>query len=159
MSTPIKTRKCVVTEDFLVRMDMALKGKADETEIKNLKTRLYYYITKSKNETRERIVFYNPKPERKKEEEMEEKLSVKETAIKLRGTAIVQLDYETGEYIDEYPSISTFAEDNYIAPEVVSGSLNKNKCAICYIHYKKLMFMRKETFTALRKSLEVLDNE
>lgn len=65
MPTPVTLRKCVVTEDFLIRMDLALKGKADELEIKSLKTRLYYYINKSKNETRERIVFYNPKPEKK----------------------------------------------------------------------------------------------
>lgn len=65
MSTKITLRKCVVTEDFLIRMDLAIKGKADELEIRNLKTRLNYYINKSKNETRERIVFYNPKPEKK----------------------------------------------------------------------------------------------
>lgn len=65
MPTPVTLRKCVVTEDFLIRMDLALKGKADELEIKSLKARLYYYINKSKNETRERIVFYNPKPEKK----------------------------------------------------------------------------------------------
>lgn len=90
---------------------------------------------------------------------MKEKLSVKETAIKLRGTPIIQLDYETGEYLDEYPSISTFAEDNFISPEVVAVAINKNSCAIGYIHYRRLMFMKKEKFEALRKSLEVLDNE
>lgn len=38
---------------------------------------------------------------------------------------VVQIDYYTGEYIDEYNSIKEAAEDNYISTASISKTLNR----------------------------------
>ena len=53
---------------------------------------------------------------------------------------IIQLDYETGEYVDDYPSIRTAAYDNWLDEIALGEALRKgNGTAV--------MPIRKLTFT------------
>ena len=89
--------------------------------------------------------------ERTYKKKIPSRFSKSEIGIKLFGKPIVQLDYFTGEYIDEYPSMSTFAKDYYIDSNAVSKALNRNPMPFAYIHKEQLLFMLKEDYERMMK--------
>lgn len=54
---------------------------------------------------------------------------------------IIQLDYETGEYIDDYPSIRTAAYDNWL-DEIVLGAALKKGNGTAVMPVKQLVFIK-----------------
>lgn len=84
----------------------------------------------------------------KKETEIKDRLTKREIARKYMGVKLVLLDYETGEYIDEYDSISALAEDYDIVPSVVSSRI-RDGAFITTIKKYKLAFMKKECYDNL----------
>ena len=57
----VTIKRCVVTEFYLRRVAMALRGELDEAEIDSLKNNTRYYIRNSEKDTREVITFRNPR--------------------------------------------------------------------------------------------------
>lgn len=88
----------------------------------------------------------------KKKLTQEEKQAV---YIRLFGKPIVQLDYYTYEFVDEYPSISSFASDYFLENNCVSKALNRYQTPISFIHAEELAFMFKEDYEKLKGILQV----
>ena len=78
-----------------------------------------------------------------------EKLNRQQTAEKLRGVPLIQLDYETGEYIDEYPSITSIALDYNIPLGTLLGKLNKDNCCMVKIPKHQLLLIRKHHYESM----------
>lgn len=65
MSTPIRLKKCIVSQKYLKQVQRALKGEVNEHERRSIMTSTLRYIKKWDNDHREQVVFYNPKCEEK----------------------------------------------------------------------------------------------
>lgn len=79
-----------------------------------------------------------------------------ETAEKLRGVPLVQIDYETGEYIGEYPSFAAAENDNDLQPTHLSNSFNRGSTTfMAYHHGKKLLFVKKDAYERLFKKISL----
>lgn len=79
----------------------------------------------------------------------------KQAAEELRGVPIIQLDYYTGEYYGEYPSITQCADDLDISISTILGSFCRNGSISCVARLPKheLLLIRKSAFDALRGSI------
>lgn len=76
-------------------------------------------------------------------------MSRQQTAELLRGVPIIQLDYNTGEYIDEYPSMTALALD-YEAPlATVIGAFQKSDCCMVKLPSYQLLLMRKKDYETM----------
>ena len=62
---------------------------------------------------------------------------------------IVQLDYETGEYVDTYDSLREFAEDYGLREQAISRGLNRSKCVFKRLPKLKVLFMLEEDYFKL----------
>lgn len=82
------------------------------------------------------------------------RLTKQETAELLRGVEVVQLDYYTGEYVGEYPSISSAELDHDIEPNSLVNAFTRIKCCMKYYHKFKLLFMRKTDFEMLYNNIK-----
>lgn len=73
---------------------------------------------------------------------------------KYDGIPVILLDYITGEYIDEYPSMSDAAEDLGIRAGTVVAAFSKSFSTPCIarIPRHEIMLMRKDAFIKLRES-------
>lgn len=67
-------------------------------------------------------------------------------AEELRGSKVVQLDYFTGEYIAEYPSMTALSNDYDVPLGTILSSFNKTKCCIVRIKKHELLLMRKQSY-------------
>ena len=73
----------------------------------------------------------------------------KENPVKLtearRGKSIVQLDYFTNEYVDEYYSLTELCKDYNLSHSTVSGAFNRKRSLILLPKHE-LMFMLKSDY-------------
>lgn len=115
---------------------MAYQYKDDKLKIKSGRPRKYEYEPRPKKK-------YKPK-ERDRQQAAEE----------LRGNKIIQLDYFTGEYITEYPSMTALAIDYDIPLGTVLSSFNKTKCCMIRIKKHELLLMRKDDYINMLEGLE-----
>ena len=67
---------------------------------------------------------------------------------------IVQLDYFTGEFIDEYPSLLAFAKDYGLHRQAVNHASNRTECIFKKLPKFKLLFIFKDDYERLFKPRE-----
>lgn len=75
--------------------------------------------------------------------------SRKEIAIELRGIPVVLLDYDTGEYIDEYRCVNDLATDMDVWASSINSRLQNR--LMCCIPKHKLCVMYKEKYDLFLK--------
>ena len=83
-----------------------------------------------------------------------ERRTRQQAAEELRGMPVIQLDYITGEYVGEYPSITQAADDLDVPISTILGNFSSKTghCCIARVPRYELMLMKKSAFEALRGS-------
>ena len=74
------------------------------------------------------------------------------TEVIPRYIPVVQLDYLTGEYIGEYPSMSAAERDNDLAELSIIHRFGRSKSCMVNIRGREMLFMRKAAFENMIKS-------
>lgn len=82
------------------------------------------------------------------------KLTKQQMAERLRGCKIVQLDFYTGEYVAEYPSMTALALDYDVPLGTIISNFNKTKCCMIRIKKYDLLLMRKNDYIRMLDGLE-----
>lgn len=82
--------------------------------------------------------------------------SRQQTAEELRGVAVVQLDYLTGEYVGEYPSYTACSDDLDIPIATILGSFAEKNgyCCIARMPKYETLLIKKVAFNALMDSIQ-----
>ena len=62
---------------------------------------------------------------------------------------IVQLDYETGEYVGTYDSLREFAKDYGLREQAISRGLNRSECVFKKLPKLKILFMLEKDYLKL----------
>ena len=82
------------------------------------------------------------------------KRTVQQAAEEDKGVPVVQLDYYTGEYIGEYPSISSCAYDSGISETTLLGAFTRNgHPAIAISRKYEIIIMKKSAYENLIKGV------
>lgn len=75
-----------------------------------------------------------------------------QAAEMLRGIPVVQLDYYTGEYVGEYPSITSAENDMDLKPTSLVSAFRSKKSCFAMIHVSKVLFMKKSDYDRMKAS-------
>lgn len=67
------------------------------------------------------------------------------------GEPIIQLDFVTGEYIDEYPNLVALAEDYNIPLSTAYNAISNTGCCIGKLTRYNLLFMKKSSYENMLK--------
>lgn len=73
-------------------------------------------------------------------------LNKQEAAEKSHGVEVIQLDYETGEFIEEYPSLAKLAEDYNIPIGAMMSAVQRDTCCFIKMPKYQLLFIRKKHY-------------
>ncbi|MBC8579150.1 hypothetical protein [Zhenhengia yiwuensis] len=72
----------------------------------------------------------------------------------VRGIRLVQLDYETGVYIDEYSSVRAFAQDYDIDLKNLYRHIHREDSLFIRLKKHKLLLMKKSKYVAFKKVID-----
>ena len=72
----------------------------------------------------------------------------------VRGIRLVQLDYETGVYIDEYSSVRAFAQDYDIDLKNLYRHIQREDSLFIRLKKHKLLLMKKSKYVAFKKVID-----
>lgn len=77
-------------------------------------------------------------------------LSKQQAAELSHGSPIVQLDYETGEFIADYPSMTALADDYDVPLGSIMSAFNKDCCCFVKLPKYQLLLIRKKNYELIK---------